>query len=176
MTDAVFPKSAVHELLREYDLERSDEFVTHLLQTEVLSFCLVTALKPAISSCVLHQRKYISVQDLAVAEHTRGPLPLSRVESRDRGYLLSAHRFRECVDKHIEKCADTMRRFEPDLGEIGISKDVVVRLQELVEQYLRGFFEHVVATDASRKFGYRQCTAELAALVGHSHDDKAGSS
>lgn len=167
----VFSISKVNQLFDEVNLKLGDDYVIHMLQTEVLSLCITQKLKTVIAHCVMYQRKFISEKDVAVASQTECLIPKSNVCSRERGYLLNSEEFKLLCEKHIDVILNSMRRFDHCAGELKISKEHSLVFQELIEQYVRGFMEYAKLHCQQNILGYKHCSKLILELVGHSADD-----
>ena len=169
-----FSDTAVKQALDEVHIELGDDFVVHILQTELLSACIMQNLKFAISNCAMHQRKFLNEKDITIAaQMDRCLIPRSHTSSRDLGYLLDPENFKFLCEKHIAIAMSLLRRFDDSITDIKISREVALVFQELVEQHLRGFLEHVAKNLSSHKtFGYKQCATFLTQMIGHVYDDE----
>lgn len=167
-----FPDYAVDKLFKEFDLKRGEDCYTVLfIQTEVFSVCLMDKLKPAIASCMLQQRKFLSERDVLTAAEFPSVVPRSQVKSRER--LFQTLPFKRACEAHIEVAQEVLKRLHADGEDIKISAETAVILQELVESHIRGYFQYLLEYVGRRRvIGYKECASALSSLVGHSWNDE----
>lgn len=170
MHEQVFPDFAVKQAMREVNIEREDDVIIASVQSDLLSQCINIILKGAVVSCVHHKRKYISERDIQHALNST-TFPISSVQSSHVGYLLDTRQLGLLCQMHICLISDMMKRSGIEVGEIKVSAEILLTMQEAVERLLRGFFEVFKTDGEGRSYGYRLFDQTIGRLIG---DPSAG--
>ena len=157
MQAQVFPEFSVKQAFKEVQVERDDDTIIASVQNELLTRCLTSVLKGAITSCVNSKRKYISVRDLKYATSIL-TIPRSSINSKDVGYLLDTRHFGKMCTQHTDMILDLMKKYQIQQGDVQvkISSDALIILQEEVEAFIRGFLEKMASEGKhANVYGFR---------------------
>ena len=170
MHEQVFPDFAVKQAMREVKIERDDDMIIRSIQSDLLTRCVNIIVKGAVVSCVHHGRKYVSERDVQYAMLTT-TFPISSVQSCKVGYLLDTRQLGVLCHTHIKLVIDMMERGGIKSGEIKISADVLLVMQDAVERLVRGFFGVFKTDGSTRTYSYRLFDETMSRLIG---DPSAG--
>ena len=166
-----FPDSSVKRVLEEAGLCRTDDYIIHVLQTELLSMCISQNLKTAIAHCAMNQRKFLNEKDVTLAHQVHAhPMPFKGVTPVNAPHFLRSESFKTLCEEHIPPLVEVLTRFDHTVTEIKMSKEVALFLQDLVERHIREVLSHFASQVTGSSFGYRQYIAIMEGLIGHSLD------
>ena len=167
MHEQVFPDFAVKQAMREVNMEREDDVVITSIQSDLLTRCMNVVLKGAVVSCVHNKRRYINERDIEYALQTT-VYPISAVHSNQVGYLLDTRQMGVMCQLHITLVSEMMTRSGIEVGEIKISADILLVVQEAVERLIRGFFSFFKREGSGHGYGYRLFDQTMSQLTGDS--------
>ena len=161
----VFPDFAVKQAFRELDVERADDAIIASIQSDLVTRCLVIVMKGAVVNCQLHKRKYINLSDIQYALNCC-ILRRSQKKSSEIGYLLDTRQFGHMCATHINLILNSMSKFGLESGEVKLSNEMLIVLQDHVESLIRGFMECIVKDNKGRQIGFRLFDEYLSKLLG----------
>lgn len=149
----VFPEYAVKQAFHESKVERSDEHVISVMQSDLITRCLFGILKPAIIHCINSKRKFINEKDVEVGKKlTIFP---SKEKPEGAGLLLNSCEFSDIVKEHIMLCTNQIMKQCAEItleSEYKLSSDTMSKLQNEVESCIRGFVHELGSTASFRQF------------------------
>lgn len=139
--------------LHEFGMERDDEQVICVMQTELLSRCIMSVLKGAIHRCFLKKRKFINVDDVRFgAKMSLFPFAkmhhdglTSDEESFDQDCaLLDYKKFSKIANEHIDFYTQWISQgVEAEDLQCKIGSEAIDILQFETEGRIRGFVKRV---------------------------------
>lgn len=164
MWKQVFPEYAVKQVFNEFNVEREDELVISAMQSDLLSRCLVSLLKPALLHCIHNKRKFINEADLNIGKI----LNIFPYKDAPVGSLIDAREFVCIVEDHIQLCVEHIRKSIPTLVvcDYKMSQETMMILQLHVESCIRGFVYYVGGESGSAT--YRSFETAMANILGDS--------
>ncbi len=138
MWKEVFPEYAVKQSFREQNLERNDEMIVTAMQSDLVTRCLFSLLKPAMIHCMNKKRKYINEKDIEIGKC------LSIFPSQDppenAGHLIDSYEFIKIANEHISLCGNYINEnMKIQKENYKISQDTMIKLQNEIEANIRGF-------------------------------------
>jgi histone H3/H4 len=149
----VFPDYAVKQVFYEEKVERNDEHIITVMQSDLVTRCLLSVLKPACIHCVNNKRKFINEKDIDVGRS------LSIFPAKDKpenaGFLLNLNEFEIVVKEHIALCMTQVAKQCPEIQlekEYKLSQDTMLRLQQEIEACIRGFVSEMGSNISFRGF------------------------
>ena len=149
----VFPDYAVKQAFHEAKVERSDEHVISVMQSDLVTRCVIGILRPAIIHCINNKRKFINEKDIEVgASLTIFP---SKKKPEGAGFLLDVTEFVTIIKEHIHLCIIQISKQCPEIGlekEYKLSHDTMMKLQMEVESCIRGFVAAIGPNVSFRQF------------------------
>jgi histone H3/H4 len=149
----VFPDYAVKQAFYENNVERSDEHIISVMQSDLISRCLLSILKPAFILCVNNKRKFINERDIDVGK-SLCIFPFQR-KPVDAGHLLNAGEFGYVVKEHVDLLKQQITKQCPEIQfekEYKMSSDTLNKLQDEVESCIRGFVQELGSNVSFKHF------------------------
>lgn len=163
----MFPDFAVKQAMREVEMEREDDALISSVQSDLLTRCIYAILKGAVVSCAHNRRRYINERDIEYALCTT-VYPMSPVRSSQVGYLLDTRQLGIACQLHLSLVSEMMTRCGIDVGEVKVSSETLLLVQEAVEKLIRGFFVEFKKEWAGNTYGYRLFDQTMCRLSGDS--------
>tara|TARA_B110000046_G_scaffold12895_1_gene12695 strand:- start:3417 stop:3959 length:543 start_codon:yes stop_codon:yes gene_type:complete len=171
MQSEAFPDFAVRQAFREVDVERDDDLIIPSIQNSLVTACTTIVLKGAVGSCVCAKRKYINDRDIEYALAT-SLFPTSQKLSTDTGYLLNTRQLGNMCNEHLNMLSQLYKKQNVDAGEIKMSQETLLVLQNAIERLVRGFFEYFAESGRDRTYTYRLFEECLNQLLGQPQNEE----
>lgn len=160
----VFPEYAVKQAFHEGHVERNDEHIISAMQSDLVTRCLFSILKPALIHCVNNKRKFINERDIDVGK-SLSIFP-TKPKPDNAGALLNSPEFTNIVKDHILLCCNQITKQCPDIvleKEYKLSSDSLNKLQSEVESCIRGF-----VGELGNNVSFRQFETTMGKILGDS--------
>lgn len=149
----VFPEYAVKQAFHEGKVERNDEHIITVMQSDLVTRCLLSILRPAIIHCINNKRKFINEKDIDIGKS------LSIFPSKEKpggaGFLLDSAEFISIVKEHIVLCTNQISKQCTEFTlekEYKLSNESMNKLQNEVESCIRGFVGELGSSVSFRQF------------------------
>lgn len=167
-----FPDYAVKQAFAELSISRNDNLLLTTMQDHVLPCIMTMLLKSSVVSCVMHNRKMISMQDVMYAKNVC-VFPISNRLSSDLGYILNKTHLSSMCAEHIKYICKTMCKMtgcDTPL-EVKMSKDGLQCIQNIIERCIRGFIETMQRMSSNGTCSYTMVDACLMKIMHQNLND-----
>lgn len=170
MWKAAFPEYAVKQAFHEQNLERGDEHIVGAMQSDLLSRCITSIVKPALLVCIHHKRKFVNENDIQVGK-ALNIFPVKNPPEKS-GSLVDSREFVNIVDDHMKLCIEhiTKNLNGQDLvaSEYKISQETMSKLQMEVEACIRGFVDKLGSHVNGGTVSFRNFETVMGQILGDS--------